>query len=52
MLVLATALLGLVFTPIYLRWRNLWPLGLYHGWLGALCYFWVIGRDPLLEILG
>ncbi|MHC4341324.1 MAG: CPBP family glutamic-type intramembrane protease [Planctomycetota bacterium] len=51
-LVLATLSLGLVFTPIYLRWRNLWPLGLFHGWLGALCYFWVIGRDPLLEILG
>lgn len=48
----ATLLLGLVFTPIYLRWRNLWPLGLFHGWLGALTYFWLLGRDPWVELLG
>lgn len=51
-LTLATFLLGLVFTPIYLRWRNLWPLGLWHGWLGAFAYLWVLGRDPVAEILG
>ena len=51
-LMLATFGLGLAFTPIYLRWRNLWPLGLYHGWLGALFYVWVLGRDPLLEAFG
>ena len=51
-LVAATALLGLVFTPIYLKWRNLWPLGLYHGWLGALFYAWVLGRDPWTDIFG
>lgn len=48
----ATFLLGLSFTPIYLRWCNLWPLGLYHGWLGALTYFWLLGRDPWVELLG
>lgn len=46
-----TFLLGLAFTPIYLRWRNLWPLGLYHGWLGTLGYFWVLGRAPWVEVL-
>ncbi|MFQ5843422.1 MAG: type II CAAX prenyl endopeptidase Rce1 family protein [Planctomycetota bacterium] len=51
-LTLATLLLGGVFTAIYLRWRNLWPLGLYHGWLGALCYFWILGHDPWLEVVG
>lgn len=45
-LVAATFTLGLVFTPIYLRWRNLWFLGIYHGWLGALFYVWVLGRNP------
>ena len=48
----ATFLLGLAFTPIYLRWRNLWPLGLFHGWLGTVTYFWLLGRDPWLELLG
>lgn len=42
----ATTALGLVYTPLYLRHGNLWPLGLYHGWLGALFYFWVLDRNP------
>lgn len=46
----ATAGMGIVFTPIYLRWRNLWPLGLFHGWLGVAFYFWVLGRDPWAEV--
>ena len=48
---LATFLLGMAFTPIYLRFRNLWPLGLYHGWLGLAFYFWVVARDPLEKVL-
>lgn len=46
-LMVATFLLGLVFTPHYLRYRNLWVLGLWHGWLGSFLYFWVLGQDPL-----
>jgi hypothetical protein len=52
LMMLATFLLGLVFTPIYLKWRNLWPLGLYHGWLGVFAYFWLIERDPLIGLFG
>ena len=48
----ATLLVGLVFAPIYLRWRNLWPLGVLHGWLGVLFYYWILGRDPWLELMG
>ena len=47
----ATFCLGLVFVPLYLRYRNLWPLGLYHGWLGTLFYFWVLGHDPWSKLL-
>ena len=46
----ATAVMGLVFTPLYLRWGNLWPLGLFHGWLGVAFYFWYLGRDPWSEV--
>jgi uncharacterized protein len=46
----ATFLLGLAFSAIYLRWQNLWPLGLYHGWLGVLMYFLVLGKDPWVDI--
>ena len=51
-LALATAALGAAFTVIYLRWRNIWPLGICHGWLGVLFYAWVLGRDPWLEVVG
>ncbi len=51
-LVAATSLLGLVFTLIYLRWHNLWPLGVYHGWLGVFFCYWVLVRDPWRETLG
>ena len=47
-----TFLIGLAFTPVYLKWRNLWPLGLYHGWLGVFVYFWVLQRDPWVEVFG
>ena len=50
-IMLATFLLGLVFTPVYLRWRNLWPLGMYHGWLGLFFYFWVQGKNPVASLL-
>jgi hypothetical protein len=51
-LVLATFLLELVLVPLYLRHRNLWPLGLLHGWLGGLFYLWVEGRDLWVERFG
>lgn len=46
LLVAGTFMLGLALTPIYLRWRNLWPLGLVHGWLAIPTYFWIAGEDP------
>lgn len=50
LLVLATLLLGIVYTLHYLKARNLWTLGLFHGWLGGLFYFIVLGRDPWMEV--
>jgi uncharacterized protein len=43
--------LGLAYTPIYLRHRNLWPLGLYHGWLGVFYYFWVLEKNPWARVV-
>ncbi len=42
--------LALAFVPIYLATRNLYPLGFWHGVLGALAYSGVLGRDPLGEL--
>ena len=48
----ATVAMGGAFAPLYLRDRNLWPLGVAHGTLGALFYVWVLDRDPWAEIVG
>jgi hypothetical protein len=51
-LAVSTAILGAVFTLIFTRWPNVWALGICHGWLGVFFYYWVLGRDPWLEIVG
>jgi len=51
-LTLATFIMGIVFTIFYLKWRNIWALGLYHGILGVFLYFWVLNRNPWLEVFG
>lgn len=51
-LMVATFLMGLAWTPIYLKSPNLWFIGVYHGWLGTLLYAFVLNRSPLEEMLG
>ncbi len=51
-LVGGTFLLALVYTTIYLKKKNLYALGLYHGWLGAFYFYTIVGRDPWAEVFG
>lgn len=51
-LILGTFLLALLYTFIYLKNRNLYVLGLFHGWLGALFFYTIVDRDPFLEVFG
>lgn len=51
LLVIGTFVLALLYCLVYLRYRNLWVLGVLHGWLGGLFYFFVLGRDPWVEFL-
>jgi uncharacterized protein len=51
LLMAATFVLALLYTPAYLRHKNLWALGLYHGWLACFFYFFVLGRDAWLEVI-
>ena len=51
-LVLATAALGGLYVLLFQRWRNLWPLAVAHGWLGSVFYPWVLGINPIEEIIG
>jgi uncharacterized protein len=49
-LMLFVFLMELLFTAAYFRWRNLWPLGLYHGWVASLLLFFVLDRDLWNEL--
>ena len=47
-LMVATAVMGLVFTPLFFRHRQIWTLGVLHGVLGGLFYCWVLGQEAWL----
>jgi membrane protease YdiL (CAAX protease family) len=49
-LLLGTFILALVYGYIYLKAKNLYVLGLFHGWLGALFYYTVVNKDPFAEV--
>ena len=51
-LMAATTVLGLTYSWLYLRGYNLLAMGIYHGWLGGLFFYTVLGRNPFLEALG
>jgi hypothetical protein len=48
----ATFVLELPTVWLYLRQRNIWPLGVLHGWLGTFFYLWVLDRDLWREAFG
>jgi hypothetical protein len=50
MLMAGTFVLALVYVPSYLQHRNIWTLGLFHGWLACFFYFFVLGRDAWGEV--
>ena len=52
LLMLGTFGLCLLYAKVYLWRKNLLVLGLFHGWLGGLFYFIVLGRDPWIEVFG
>ncbi|MCX7918971.1 MAG: CPBP family glutamic-type intramembrane protease [bacterium] len=51
-LVLLAFPIGFAFSWIYSRYPNLWALGVCHGILGAIVYYFVLGLDPGKEIIG
>ncbi|MCB9262209.1 MAG: CPBP family intramembrane metalloprotease [Flavobacteriales bacterium] len=51
-LIVGTFVLALIYSSIYLKKRNLYALGLFHGLLGALFFYTVVNRDPFLEMFG
>lgn len=51
-LIAGTFILALVYGYIFLKERNLFALGLFHGWLGGIFYYTVMTRDPWLAMMG
>ena len=47
----ATFLLAALYVNTYIKFENLWALGLIHGWLGACFYYLVLGRDTWVEFV-
>lgn len=39
-----------IFAYAYFKWKNLWSLGLIHGWVAGLLYFFVLERDIWNEL--
>jgi len=52
LLIIGTFLLAILYSIIYLRKKNLYVLGIFHGWLGALFFYTVMKRDPFWEVFG
>lgn len=40
----------LIFTLVYIIWRNLWALGLIHGWIATFLLYYTLERDLWLEL--
>ena len=51
-LMAGTFILALFYGFVYLKQRNIYVLGIFHGWLAALFYYTVVGRDPFIETFG
>lgn len=51
-LIAGTFVLALFYGFVYLKVKNLWLLGLFHGWLGGLFFYTVVNRDPFMEVFG
>ncbi len=51
MLMALTFPAGVFITWIFAKHRNIWAAGVLHGFLGATAYYFVLGRDPGLQLL-
>ncbi|MGI4835006.1 MAG: CPBP family glutamic-type intramembrane protease [Janthinobacterium lividum] len=51
-LIVGTFILALFYGFVYLKQRNVYALGIFHGWLGGLFFYTVVNRDPFVEVFG
>ncbi|MFW5711866.1 MAG: type II CAAX prenyl endopeptidase Rce1 family protein [bacterium] len=51
LLMAVTFFMGIFTTTMYLRYRSVWALGVFHGLFATALYFFVMGQDPLQGFL-
>ncbi|GAB1858119.1 hypothetical protein MHTCC0001_29560 [Flavobacteriaceae bacterium MHTCC 0001] len=49
-LMIGTFVLALFYGYVYLKVKNIYAMGICHGWLGALFYYTVVNQDPFQDI--
>ena len=49
-LMIFTFFLEVVFITIYLKWRNLWAIGIAHGWIATFILYYVLDRNLWSEL--
>jgi len=50
-LMIITFILALYYSQIFLRYRNLYALGFFHGWIGSFFYYYVLNFDSWEKII-
>jgi uncharacterized protein len=50
-LVIVTFFMAIFYTSVFLKYRSVIPLGIFHGILGGLFYYYVLNRDAWAEFL-
>jgi membrane protease YdiL (CAAX protease family) len=51
-LIAGTFILAIFYGWVYLSEKNIYVLGLFHGWLAGLFFYTVVNRDPFVEMFG
>ena len=49
-LMIFTFFLEIIFISAYFKWRNLWAIGIAHGWIATFLLIYVLNRNPWLEL--
>jgi len=50
LLMVFTLIMEIVFLYVYWKWRNLWAIGLAHGWTATFLLYYVLNRDLWKEL--
>lgn len=49
-LMIFTFFMEVLFISVYFKWRNLWTIGIAHGWIATFLLFYVLDRNLWVEL--